>query len=190
MESLQDFALDKNILVRLEAFDEEVQNFRNEGPLDPIATKKLQEYFRVQHIYHSTGIEGNRLSIRETEMVLLEGLQINDKPLADQEEVKDLDAAFNFLHELAGGTSPIREVDIRELHRLVVRNRTDAQPGRYRSIGVVITGSDHTPPRADRRAIPRPKNDRVVEYYSTQIPCCRSRLCAPSTCINPSIHRW
>jgi Fic family protein len=164
MDTLQDFGLDKDILVRLEAFEEEVQNFRNEGPLDPIATKKLQEYFRVQHIYHSTGIEGNRLSIRETEMVLLEGLQINDKPLADQQEVKDLDAAFNFLHELAEGSSPIREIDIREMHRLVVRNRIDAQPGKYRTIGVVITGSDHKPP--EPIAVPS-LVQRTIEWLNT-----------------------
>ena len=146
MEHFQEFQLEKSLETRVLAFDEEVRTFRQQGPLDPIATKKLHEYFRVQHIYHSTGIEGNRLSIRETEMVLLEGLQLEDKPLADQLEVKDLDAAYDFLIELAKASTPIREVDVREMQRLAVRNRAEAQPGAYRMIGVVITGSDHKPP--------------------------------------------
>lgn len=146
-EKLDDFQLDKNTVLRLLAFEEDVKAFRQQGPLDPIAAKKLQEYFRVQHIFHSTGIEGNRLSIRETEMVLLEGMQIGDKPLVDQLEVKDLDAAFSYLTELShSGEHQIREIDMRELHRLVVGNKKDAFPGEYRRVGVVITGSEHRPP--------------------------------------------
>jgi len=98
------------------------------------------------HIFHSTGIEGNRLSLQETEAVLLDGIEIGGKPLVDQLEVKDLDAAYNFLLELSKLRTPIREVDIRELHRLVVRNKAEAHPGSYRQIGVVISGSEHKPP--------------------------------------------
>jgi len=146
MQTSQDFQLDKSVEARVLLFEEEIQRFRKEGALDPIATKKLQEFFRVEHIYHSTGIEGNRLSLRETEMVLLEGVHLNDKPLADQEEVKDLDAALSFLFELSTASSAIRETDIRELHRLAVLNLQEADPGAYRKIGVVITGSEHRPP--------------------------------------------
>lgn len=143
---LADFQLDKETLGRLGAFDANVKEFREGGPLDPIAAKKLHEYFRVLHIFHSTGIEGNRLSLQETEAVLLDGMEIGGKPLADQLEVKDLEAAYNFLLELSSSATPIREVDIRELHRLVVRNQAEARPGSYRQIGVVISGSEHRPP--------------------------------------------
>jgi fido (protein-threonine AMPylation protein) len=100
----------------------------------------------VLHIFHSTGIEGNRLSLQETEAILLDGIEVGGKPLADQLEVKDLDAAYNFLLDLSKSQTPIREIDIRELHRLVVRNDPEAHPGSYRQIGVVIRGSEHRPP--------------------------------------------
>lgn len=146
MQKLEDFQLDRQTLGRLKAFDDDIRQFREGGPLDPISAKKLQEYFRVLHIFHSTGIEGNRLSLQETEAVLLEGIEIGGKPLADQLEVKDLDAAYTFLLELSNSQTPIREIDIRELHRLVVRNKPEAQPGSYRRIAVVISGSEHKPP--------------------------------------------
>ena len=60
METLKDFQLDSETETRIQAFAEELQCFNAAGPLDPIAIKKLQEFFRVQHIFHSTGIEGNR----------------------------------------------------------------------------------------------------------------------------------
>ncbi len=143
---MADFQLDKETLGRLGAFDDDVKEFREGGALDPVAAKKLHEYFRVMHIFHSTGIEGNRLSLQETEAVLLDGMEIGGKPLADQLEVKDLEAAYNFLLELSNANNPIREIDIRELHRLVVRNQSEARPGSYRQIGVVISGSEHRPP--------------------------------------------
>lgn len=146
MRMLTDLQLSKETEARILDFDEDVRTFRGEGPLDPVALRKLEEFFRVQHIFHSTGIEGNRLSLRETEVVLIEGIELEDRPLGDQQEVKSLDAALGYLRELATESIPVREVDLREIHRLAVRNRPDADPGMYRKIGVVITGSDHRPP--------------------------------------------
>jgi Fic family protein len=145
-ESNAELGLEPDAAARLASLAEEVQAFRASGDLDPVAVRKLREYFRLQHIYHSTGIEGNRLSLRETEVVLLEGIELGDKPLSHQLEVKDLAAAFRFLEECALGDDPLREVDVREMHRLTVGQKSEAQPGSYRRAGVVITGSELKPP--------------------------------------------
>lgn len=145
-EQQSELDLEPDISARLTSLSEEVMLFRESGPLEPIVAKKLSEYFRLQHIFHSTGIEGNRLTLRETEVVLAEGIQLNDKPLSDQLEVKDLAAAFRFLEECGSSEAIIREIDIRELHRLAVCNSAEAEPGAYRRAGVVISGSELTPP--------------------------------------------
>ena len=138
--------IEPDVVARLDSLAEEVAVFREGGPLEPIVAKKLSEYFRLQHIFHSTGIEGNRLTLRETEVILAEGIQVNEKPLSDQLEVKDLAAAFEFLEECARPEAVLREIDIRELHRLTVCNKAEAEPGAYRRAGVVISGSELTPP--------------------------------------------
>jgi len=143
---MEEVELDAVTSDQLRSFEHSVQEFRAQGPLDAASVRKLQEYFRLQHVYHSTGIEGNRLTLQETRVVLVDGVQLEDKPLGDQLEVKDLAAAVDYLENLAEQNSPLREVDLRELHRLAVRNQSDAQPGGYRSIGVLITGSEHRPP--------------------------------------------
>jgi Fic family protein len=145
-ESTVELDLEPDTSARLGSLAEEVAAFRAKGALEPMAARKLGEYFRLQHIYHSTGIEGNRLSLRETEVVLLEGVELGDKPIADQVEVKDLAAAFRFLEQCAQQDEPLREIDVRELHRLTVGQKPGAQPGSYRHAGVVITGSDLKPP--------------------------------------------
>ena len=138
--------LEPDTNARISSLREEVATFRQKGALEPVAARKLSEYFRLQHIYHSTGIEGNRLSLRETEVVLLEGVELGDKPLADQMEVKDLAAAFRFLEQCAQQNEPLREINVRELHRLTLGQKSEGNPGSYRHAGVVITGSDLKPP--------------------------------------------
>lgn len=124
---------------------EEVESFR-ETPLDKIALEKLREHFRTHHIFHSTGIEGNRLTLQETSLVLKEGIDISGKPLKDSIEVKNLGIAFDFLYELAQEDVQVSENYLKQIHKLIIGDDESLSPGNYRNIGVVITGSDHTPP--------------------------------------------
>jgi Fic family protein len=107
---------------------------------------KLEEHFRASHIYHSAGIEGNRLTLQETLFVLKEGIDVSGKPLKDSLEVRELGQAFDYLKTLAGKKDTIRETDIRSLHSLIVRSEKDLSPGEYRRVGVIISGSEHRPP--------------------------------------------
>jgi Fic family protein len=124
---------------------EEVESFR-ETPLDKIALEKLREHFRTHHIFHSTGIEGNRLTLQETSLVLKEGIDISGKPLKDSIEVKNLGIAFDFLYELAQEDVQVSENYLKQIHKLIIGDDESLSPGEYRNIGVIITGSDHTPP--------------------------------------------
>src|SRR5258708_1315021 len=71
-EQQSEIDLEPDTSARLISLSQEVDFFRETGPIEPLVAKKLSEYFRLQHIFHSTGIEGNRLSLRETEVVLAE----------------------------------------------------------------------------------------------------------------------
>ena len=120
--------------------------FREEGPLEPTQAAKLEEHFKASHIYHSAGIEGNRLTLQETVVVLQEGVDVSGKPLKDSMEVKRLGEAFDYLRELAASDHTIREADIRQMHQLLLSDASSAGPGEYRKSGVIISGSEHTPP--------------------------------------------
>jgi Fic family protein len=134
-----------DLLQKIKNLDEEINIFRK-TPLDKIALEKLQEHFRTHHIYHSAGIEGNRLTLQETALVLKEGIDISGKPLKDSVEVKNLGLAFDFLYELAKQDTPITEHDIKQVHSIIVGHDESLSPGQYRDIGVIISGSEHTPP--------------------------------------------
>jgi Fic family protein len=103
----------------------------------------------VEMTYNSNAIEGNSLTLRETYLVLQEGMTIKAKSLKDHLEVKDHKEALDFLYELASHDSQtISEHLIRQLHQLVVRETDTDWAGKYRTGMVIIGGADHTPPDA------------------------------------------
>lgn len=99
--------------------------------------------------YNSNAIEGNKLTLKETFLVVTEGLTIKGKPLKDHFEAKDHHEALGYLYELIEHDKKltISEVLIRNLHKLVVRE-IDHSAGFYRSSDVMITGSKHVHPEA------------------------------------------
>lgn len=90
MIPLDELQIDSELIKELAQFDEQVNQFRIAGPLDSVALAKLEEHFKASHIYHSAGIEGNRLTLQETNLVLKEGIDIRGKPLQDSIEVRSL----------------------------------------------------------------------------------------------------
>ena len=136
----------KETVSDLNDFRKEIEEFRSEGPLDPISVAKLEEHFKASHVYNSAAIEGNRLTLQETFLVLKEGVEVRDKPLKDTLEVKRLGEAFDYLRELVHRDQVIRERDIRDLHKLLIGDDEELGPGQYRKVGVIISGSEHRPP--------------------------------------------
>ena len=145
MIQLSNKLLSPDLYQQIKNLEIEVNEFR-ETPLDKIALEKLREHFRTHHIYHSSGIEGNRLTLQETSMVLKDGIDISGKPLKDSIEVKNLGVAFDFLFELSQSDVKITENYIKQVHSLIIGSDASLSPGEYRNIGVIITGSEHTPP--------------------------------------------
>ncbi len=127
-------------------YEEQIKTFRVQGPLDELTTNKLEEHFKASHIYHSAGIEGNRLTLQETVIVLSEGIDISGKPVSQSLDVKNLGKAYDYLKEISQKEQIIREVDIRSLHGLLLENEEKSNPGEYRNTGVIISGSEHRPP--------------------------------------------
>lgn len=145
MIELSNELISPDLLQQIKNLHDDVEEFR-ETPLDKIALEKLREHFRTHHIYHSSGIEGNRLTLQETSIVLKEGIDISGKPLKDSLEVKNLGIAFDFLYEIASEDVEITERYVKELHSLIIGKDDSLDPGNYREIGVIISGSEHTPP--------------------------------------------
>lgn len=84
----------------LEMIDRKKHELDNKRPLtEGGETERLREEFIVEYAYNSNAIEGNTLTLRETDLVL-KGLTIGGKPLKDHLEAIGQKEAFGFISEL------------------------------------------------------------------------------------------
>jgi Fic family protein len=123
---------------------------RAAGELPSDVVQRLRQYFRLRNIYHSNAIEGNRLTIGETRVVIEDGLTLAGMSMKDQAEARNLGLALDYLEELAKDReTPISEADVKQLHSIVLKDIDVENAGRYRAIPVTIGGSNHKPPSPD-----------------------------------------
>ncbi|MBT3249958.1 MAG: Fic family protein [Candidatus Pacebacteria bacterium] len=135
--------------------DQKLHKLESLRPLPSSAVRKLKEQFEIEMTYNSNAIEGNSLTLKETYLVIHEGLTVKGKPLKDHLEAKDHHEALEFLYDLVGTKSKptISEHLIREFHSLVVKKTEEEFAGKYRTSNVFIGGADHTPPDALQVAV-------------------------------------
>jgi Fic family protein len=115
-------------------------------PLSPESVASLAAAWRVRMIHESNAIEGNSLTLRETELVLSKGVTVSGKPLKDHVEVLNLAVAWSRVEELAGKGDNLTERELLELHAIVLTRVEDFHAGHYRTGAVRIAGSNHVPP--------------------------------------------
>lgn len=132
----------------LQALDEKKKRLDRLRPLPTDAVKQLLHEIRLRHTYHSDAIEGNRLTLKETQLVLEEGVTVGGKPLKDHLEAKDDAEAFDLMVTLVNDKAPLTQELIQRLHAIVTLGLLD-RPGCYRTGNVRISGSLSSPPRPE-----------------------------------------
>jgi len=139
--------LDQGLKNRIERKKEALNSLR---PLPATAVKKLREQFELEMTYNSNAIEGNSLTLKETFLVVTEGITIKGKPLKDHLEAKNHTEALSYVFDLINREKrhTFSEHLIRSLHNLVVLDTEKEDAGKYRTSNVMITGTDHRPPDA------------------------------------------
>src|SRR5207247_784528 len=122
---------------------------RERRPLPRDVVARLREQLRVAHTYHSNAIEGNTLTLKETRLILEQGVTIGGKSLREHLEATNNAQAYDWIW---GKAKPGLRVDhrtIQTLHEIVTRGILDSA-GRYRKEQVWITGASHVPPPPGR----------------------------------------
>ena len=127
----------------LALIDKKKKELDNRRPLTEGEIKRLNEEFTVEYTYNSNAIEGNTLTLRETDLVL-RGLTIDGKPLKDHMEAVGHKEAFEFVSELVKQNEPLSEHIIKQIHFLVLVGNKDDR-GVYRRVPVRIMGAKHEP---------------------------------------------
>ena len=110
-------------------------------PLHGPSLAALDRWFDVELTFTSNAIEGSTLTRTETAVVVEKGITIGGKPLRDHLEALDHMDALALVRALASRSEPIREFDLREIHRLVLARSDPAEAGSYSRRQRLVLGS-------------------------------------------------
>lgn len=130
-------------------------------PIPKETLRSLEETINLEWTYNSNGIEGNTLTLRETQVVL-EGITVGGKSIKEHLEAINHEKAILYLNDLVKENNPITEWNIKSIHGLVLKDIDNENAGKYRKENVTIKGATHIPP--DYLMVPELMEKLVLNY--------------------------
>lgn len=150
--------LDDNYFDEVDSLKKELDSKR---PIPKETLKSLRESINLEWTYNSNGIEGNTLTLRETQVVL-EGITVGGKSIKEHLEAINHEKAILFLDDLVKDNKPINEWNIKNIHQLILKDIDNENAGRYRKENVTIKGATHIPP--DYLKVPELMEKLILTY--------------------------
>ncbi len=150
--------LDENYFDEVDSLKRELDSKR---PIPKETLKSLRESINLEWTYNSNGIEGNTLTLRETQVVL-EGITVGGKSIKEHLEAINHEKAILFLDDLVKENEPISEWNIKNIHQLILKDIDNENAGRYRKENVTIKGATHIPP--DYLKVPELMEKLILTY--------------------------
>ncbi|CAM3169097.1 Fic family protein [Streptobacillus ratti] len=127
----------------ISTLEEKLAILEAKRPLTEGELERLNEDFLTEYTYNSNAIEGNTLTLRETDMVL-RGLTIDKKTLKEHLEVIGHKEVFEYVRQLVSENIEISEKIIKDIHYLVLADKKEDR-GVYRRVPVRIMGAAYEP---------------------------------------------
>ena len=121
------------------------KKLNSKRPISKETLKSLKDSINLEWTYNSNGIEGNTLTLRETQIVL-EGITVDGKSLKKHLEVINHEQAILFLDDIVKDKEPITEWNIKNIHQLILKDMDNKNVCKYREENVRIKGAYHIPP--------------------------------------------
>lgn len=118
-------------------------------PFEGESLNQLKNYYKIQTTWSSNAVEGNTISLSETQMILENGITVHGHTINEIHECLGHGEAYEYMFGLIKNKA-ITEENIKTMHRLFASNIKNIPfPGEYRDKSrtyVRITGSDYVYP--------------------------------------------
>jgi len=129
------------------------------GKLNPTDRRKHVEDFLVRFTYNSNAIEGNRLTLRETSMILTENIIPAGTTPNDYNEAINSKECYQYLKEYRG---EFNQTFLLKIHELLTKNTDCEIVGAYRDHDVQILGSEWLPPSHE---LVKGEMEKIYHWY-------------------------
>jgi len=158
---------ENNFIINLDdSYFDEIDKLKKEldkkRPLSNETIKSIKEAINLEWTYNSNGIEGNTLTLKETQVVL-EGITVGGKSIKEHLEAINHEKAILYLDTLVKDENSITEWNIKNVHQLVLKDIDNENAGIYRNQNVIIKGATHIPP--DYIKVPELMQKLILNYY-------------------------
>jgi Fic family protein/DNA-binding XRE family transcriptional regulator len=137
-------SLSKNLLSILSEIDilkSKLDQFRK------FDSYRIAQALELEYTFESNRIEGNTLTLRETDLVINEGLTISGKSMREHLEAINHQEAIGYIKHLMEKKTSLNEREVLSIHNLILRGINPEDAGKYRQVQVMIKGSSHLPPQ-------------------------------------------
>ncbi|MBT5023006.1 Fic family protein [Candidatus Woesearchaeota archaeon] len=109
--------------------------------------KKLNEDFVIRFTYNTNAIEGNRLTLRQTALILKDKVIPSGVRASDYHEAINGKECLEFLNSYKGG---LNNKLLEKVNYILTKNTEVVYGGRIRFFDVEIIGSKHIPPKHEK----------------------------------------
>lgn len=123
---------------------------------------RIAQALELEYTFESNRIEGNTLTLRETDLVINEGLTISGKSMREHLEAINHVEAIAYIKQLMDRNFSFNEREVLAIHNLILRGIIPEDAGRYRRVQVMIKGSAHMPPQPF--IVPKEMEDYFIWY--------------------------
>lgn len=145
--ALDRIVLSPTIQAQLDEIDALKAKWQELRPLEGIHLQKIKDYYSVKYTYESNKIEGNTLSLKETQLVVEKGITVSGKSMIEHMEAINHGHAVELIYQLATGSIVLDRRTVLDMHGLILRGINPTYAGKYRDVPVMIAGSEHMPPQ-------------------------------------------
>ncbi len=133
---------------KLEQIIKEIDSLKNElHQFRKYDSFRVTQALELEYTFESNKIEGNTLTLKETDLIVNEGLTISGKSMREHLEAINHQEAIAYIKELTDKKTTINEREILCIHNLILRGIYPEDAGKYRKVQVMIKGSSHMPPQ-------------------------------------------
>lgn len=130
-----------DIISEIDILKDKLNNYRK------FDSYRISQALELEYTFESNRIEGNTLTLRETDLVINEGLTVSGKSMREHLEAINHQEAIGYIKHLMDKSTSLVDREVLSIHNLILRGIHPEDAGRYRKVQVMIKGSSHMPPQ-------------------------------------------
>jgi Fic family protein len=123
---------------------------------------KITQSLELEYTFESNRIEGNTMTLQETNLVLHQGLTISGKSMREHLEIINHHEAIGYIKDLIQKNTILNEREVLSIHNLILRGIHPEEAGRYKINQLKTQGSSHLPPST--LTVPKEMEDFFIWY--------------------------